>query len=148
MADEDPKLGRPPREFTEKEVRQVMALARCHCPDDEIAAFLECGETTVKRHFGPLLKECRLQGRANLRAWQFREAEKGVPTMLIWLGKQLLGQRDRHDVNVTNEAEEAYKRQLAEMSPQQLAQLAEKEVADLRAKTTVLANVPDIDQPN
>ena len=30
-----------------------------------------------------------------------REAQTGNPTMLIWLGKQLLGQRDKHELEQT-----------------------------------------------
>jgi hypothetical protein len=31
-----------------------------------------------------------------LRRLQWKGAEAGNPTMLIWLGKQMLGQRDSH----------------------------------------------------
>jgi hypothetical protein len=30
---------------------------------------------------------------------QFKAAEAGNPTMLIWLGKQYLGQSDKQDLN-------------------------------------------------
>ena len=33
--------------------------------------------------------------RGQLRQWQWKCAEKGNPTMLIWLGKQYLGQSDK-----------------------------------------------------
>jgi hypothetical protein len=69
-------------------------MARCHCPDSEIAACFGVGENTIKLHFGPLIKEQREIGKKNLRAKQYRLAMKGDRTMLIWLGKQLLKQRD------------------------------------------------------
>lgn len=82
-------------QFTQKEIEQIKTLARCHCPDSEIAAYMECGENTIKRRFGPLIKEQREVGKSNIRAKQFRLAMEGDKTMLVWLGKQLLGQRER-----------------------------------------------------
>jgi hypothetical protein len=90
--------GRPKKTFTEKDIEQIKVLARCHCPDTEIAAFMGVAERTIQRHFGALLKEEREAGRANLRSWQFAAAQRGNITMMIWLGKQLLGQRDKSDV--------------------------------------------------
>ena len=86
--------GRPPKEFTEDQVELIKTLARCHCPDSEIAAAVGCGENTIKRHFGPLISEQREIGKSNIRAKQFRMAMKGDRTMLIWIGKQILNQRE------------------------------------------------------
>jgi hypothetical protein len=36
-------------------------------------------------------------GRASLRSAQFKAALAGNPTMLIWMGKQLLGQKDKQE---------------------------------------------------
>jgi len=36
--------------------------------------------------------------KVSLRRWQVRKARQGNVQMLIWLGKQLLGQRDKHDL--------------------------------------------------
>lgn len=96
-------MGRPKKEFTERDINQLKVLARCHCPDSEIAAFMECGESTIKRDFGPLLKEMREAGKANLRAKQYELAMKGDKTMLVWLGKQILGQRDRQELSTAAE---------------------------------------------
>lgn len=99
-------MARPRKEFSEKDIDQMKALARCHCPDDEIAAFIGCGESTLKRRYGPVLKEERKAGLANIRAWQYQAAKKGNPTMLIWLGKQLLKQSDKIEssISVTDES--------------------------------------------
>lgn len=94
------KVGRPKRSFSDKDINQIKVLARCHCPDSEIAAFMECGEKTIQRHFGPLVKEMREAGKANIRAKQFELAMKGDKTMLIWVGKQILGQRDRFNQEI------------------------------------------------
>ena len=86
--------GRPPKEFTEDQVELIKTLARCHCPDSEIAAAIGCGEATLQRHFDALLKEQREIGKSNIRAKQFRMAMNGDRTMLIWIGKQILNQRE------------------------------------------------------
>ena len=85
------KPGRPPKDVREREVRN---LAKVGCTDDEIAALLDCGETTIKRRFGPALKRGRAEARVSLRREQFQLALAGNVTMLIWLGKQLLGQKN------------------------------------------------------
>jgi hypothetical protein len=40
-------------------------------------------------------------GRTTLRRLQWQKAQTGDSTMLIWLGKQMLGQRDKADVDAT-----------------------------------------------
>lgn len=80
--------------LSDKELEQMKTLARCHCPDSEIAAYIGCSESTLARRFGPLLKECREAGRANLRAKQYQLALAGNVPLLIWVGKQILGQRE------------------------------------------------------
>lgn len=89
-------MGRPRRkiDLSEKEIDQLKTLARCHCTDKEIAAYCGLPETILQRYFGATLKEQRDVGRSNLRAKQFKMAMEGNVTMLIWLGKQILGQRD------------------------------------------------------
>ncbi len=94
-----PKSGKTAKkEFSEKDIEQIKVLARCHCPDSEIAAFMECGESTLARHFGPLLKEWREAGKSNIRAKQYQMAMQGDRAMLIWVGKQILGQREKTDI--------------------------------------------------
>jgi AraC-like DNA-binding protein len=92
-------MGRKIYEFDERTVSQIKALARCHCPDHEIAAFAGCSERTLKRRFRKILHEERQKGIANLRAKQYELAMKGDKTMLVWVGKQIAGQSDkvRHD---------------------------------------------------
>lgn len=45
--------------------------------------------------------EKKSKGDAQLKIKQYSEAMGGDRGMLIWLGKQRLGQRENHDVNVT-----------------------------------------------
>lgn len=85
------KTGRPAKDI---KPREVLSLATVGCTDAEIAVLLDCGETTIKRRFGPALKRGRAEARVSLRREQFRLALAGNATMLIWLGKQLLGQKN------------------------------------------------------
>ena len=43
------------------------------------------------------IDEARESGKATLRRLQWQRATAGSDTMCIWLGKQLLGQRDRQE---------------------------------------------------
>lgn len=57
----------------------------------------------------PVLQHAMAKGRGvgkvTLRRLQWDGAKKGNATMLIWLGKQLLGQRDKQDVRIEEAAE-------------------------------------------
>jgi hypothetical protein len=77
------------------------------CTQEEIAAVLEIGARTFYDHLAvdAELREAiaigRERGRVTLRRLQWEQAKAGNPAMLIWLGKQLLGQRDKHEVEQT-----------------------------------------------
>lgn len=100
--------GRPKHQFTDTQVEQIKTLARCHCPDNEIAAFMGVSENTIQRHFGALLKESRDAGKCNIRAKQYRLAMDGNVSLLIWLGKQLLKQSDKIQWDITSIPEEKF----------------------------------------
>jgi len=40
-------------------------------------------------------------GRSSLRRMQWKAAENGDKTMLVWLGKQYLGQRDKQETEIS-----------------------------------------------
>lgn len=50
---------------------------------------------------GELLEAGKAIGKTSLRRKQFAEAMKGNTTMLVWLGKQYLDQKDKHEVAQT-----------------------------------------------
>lgn len=98
------KRGRPKFQFTDDHVRAIRGMARCHCPDHEIALVIGCDEATLKRNFAPVLKEERANGVKNIRAAQYRLAmgdeKRKIPpdkTMLIFLGKVLCKQVEARD---------------------------------------------------
>ena len=125
-ADHRRSAGRPSKEFN---LKQVEALATAQCTDREIAAVLGCSRSTLAVHkrededFRTAIKRGRESGKASLRRLQWRAAQAGSTTMQIWLGKQWLGQRDRHEVEQTGEVTYTHR----PTTPQEARQVLEQE---------------------
>lgn len=81
---------------------QVLTLAKIHCTYEEIAAVVGCSTDTLKRRFAERIEKGREEGKSSLRRMQWSQAMKGDRTLLIWLGKQHLGQADESRVKVGN----------------------------------------------
>jgi hypothetical protein len=102
--------GLPPTNKIDLDTAQVaiQLMAEMQCTDAEIAARMGCCPETIKRRkanepeFREMLDKHRALGKATLREKQWRKAENGNITMLIWLGKQYLGQSDRSDLTSSN----------------------------------------------
>lgn len=92
MDKEVKKVGRPRKEIDEK---QLQKLASMLCTMEEMGAFFDCSVDTLERNFADTIKKGRNLGKMSLRRMQFEKAQSGNTTMLIWLGKQILGQKDR-----------------------------------------------------
>jgi hypothetical protein len=84
-------MARPKKEIDEK---QVIELAKINCTMGEMAAVLGCSVDTLERRFAEVIKEGREQGKMSLKRKQYEVAMSGNVSMLIWLGKNTLGQRD------------------------------------------------------
>lgn len=84
------------RPRTKIDVAQLEKLAAIHCTNEEIAAVLGCSSDTLTRRFAEHIKKGKANGRASLRRQQWALAQNNNATMLIWLGKQLLGQTDKN----------------------------------------------------
>lgn len=63
----------------------------------EMAAVLDVSEDTLQRNYGEVMRVGKEKCRASIRRKQFELAMAGNATMLIWLGKQMLGQKERID---------------------------------------------------
>lgn len=87
--------GRPKTEVNED---VVIALASIGCTGEEIATYLGCSRTTIFARFSDCLEKGHTDQRVSLRRKQFELAMQGDKTMLVWLGKQYLGQADRREV--------------------------------------------------
>ena len=91
--------GRP-RKPIKLSGEQIEQLASIGCTDEEIANLADVSELTLRRYFQPQLKKGRSMLRVRLRRQQIKMAlDDNNVTMAIWLGKQYLGQRDRHEVS-------------------------------------------------
>ena len=81
----------------------VRSMAEIQCTHEEIAHVVGCSVDTLTRHgFAELINKARETGKSSLRRQQYQAAMNGNPTMLIWLGKQYLGQRDKSEVETTH----------------------------------------------
>jgi hypothetical protein len=94
------KMGRPKIEIDWKVLE---ALCQVQCTYEEISAVLKVSIPTIQRRlkkefnttFEGYFKKHAANGKVSLRRAQFKAAMAGNTTMLVWLGKQNLGQRDQ-----------------------------------------------------
>jgi len=91
-------MGRPKIQIDEMEVEKLAAM---HCSAREIAAFFSVSVDTIDRRFADTMAKGRQKGRAKLRRLQWEAAVKGNVVMQIWLGKNLLGQSDKQEQDIT-----------------------------------------------
>jgi DNA-binding CsgD family transcriptional regulator len=80
--------------------RQVERMAGYGLTNKEIAEVLGYDENTLKRHFEIFLTKGRVNLKERLKRKQIAVALQGNVTMLIWLGKQYLEQKEQsQDLN-------------------------------------------------
>ena len=86
-------MARPKKNIRAKTVYE---LARLGCTNEEMGRVLDCDATTIARRFPVEIERGWADVKVRLRRNQLETAlKKGSVPMLIWLGKQLLGQTDR-----------------------------------------------------
>ncbi|HUB66649.1 MAG TPA: hypothetical protein VL981_04110 [Candidatus Methylacidiphilales bacterium] len=91
-----PGAGRKPVEFDLVELEKLCSL---QCTNEELAAWFNCSVRTIELYskkpgFSEVMTRGRAKGRISVRRAQMKLLEAGNATMGVWLGKQLLGQRD------------------------------------------------------
>jgi hypothetical protein len=96
MSDTPKKAGRPKLEI---DGALVEKLAGIGCPNKEIAAIVGCSVDTLDRHFADIIAKGRENGKTRLRKKQIEVALAGNVTMLIFLGKNMLGQADKQEIS-------------------------------------------------
>lgn len=73
---------------------EVETMAKIGCTDREIAEHFGINDQTLRRVFVDFLIKGRSELKQRLRQAQLKVAFDGNPTMLIFLGKNILGQAD------------------------------------------------------
>ena len=76
-------------------------LASLMCTQAEIASYLGCSLALLEhdKEFQKVHRRGLDKGKMSVRRMQYRSAEEGNATMLIWLGKQYLDQKDKQEVD-------------------------------------------------
>ena len=113
------KTGNKPKELVAVEVRgyqigrgirrrvvnpdDVYKLAQLGCTTKEIARWFDVPENTLKDNFRIIIEKGREDLKQTLRMAQIKLALGGNAVMLIWLGKNMLGQSDNPLNNDSNQ---------------------------------------------
>ena len=93
-------IPRPGRQ-SNLDLKVVEGMAFAGATNCEIADFCGVVEGTIRKRCGPLLVKSRAALKTRLRRAQITAALGGNPALLIWLGKQMLGQVEKHEHEVT-----------------------------------------------
>lgn len=95
-------MARPRKEI---DGEQVYKLARLGCTQDEIADFFGVDQATISRRFASEFSRARSACKMSLRrAQMYRAVRDRSDSMLIHLGKQMLGQSDKVEAEVRSES--------------------------------------------
>ena len=98
--------GRPPIVLDAEQLNTLDALAGIQCTYEEISAVMGISVDTLSRNYADRIEKGRERGKQSLRRAQFTTALGDAsqkrppnPTMLIWLGKNVLGQADKQELS-------------------------------------------------
>lgn len=92
--DEAPKKKKGRVRVVDVDREEIWKLARIGCTLKEMAFMTGIHEDTIKKHFAKEIEHGQSTGKRALRRKQFDKAMEGSDRMLIWLGKQLLSQKE------------------------------------------------------
>ena len=99
MAKKKKSVGRPKK--YNLDTHQIEQLAGFGCSNTEMASFFGCSPDLLEKSYSEYLSKGRDSGKIRLRQYQWASAKKGNVAMLIWLGKQILGQSDKQEITTT-----------------------------------------------
>ena len=85
------------------DTKQVQKLASLGCTNKEISEFFGCSADLLEKSYSEYITKGRAEQKMRLRQLQWKSAEKGNVSMLIFLGKNILGQQDRLEENQLEE---------------------------------------------
>lgn len=98
-------VGGRPREVIDLD--ELTKLCALQCTQADIASWFGVSRPTIERRvaedpeFREAMERGYARGRISLRRRQIQRAEAGGDVMLIWLGKQYLGQTDRVESRIS-----------------------------------------------
>ena len=103
------KTGRPKKEINKDEFEKLCSIM---CTEEEICSWFNISDKTLTRwcketydmSFSDAFKVYSANGIISLRRTQFKLAEKSY-AMAIFLGKQYLGQKDYHGIEIGSQEE-------------------------------------------
>lgn len=93
-------MARPRLEIDEDTVEK---LASIMCTMEEMSHILGCSVDTLERRFADVINKGRNNGKMSLRRWQWEACKKGNSALLIWMGKQHLGQKEKLESDISVE---------------------------------------------
>ena len=107
------KRGRPQKMIDQEQFEKLCGL---QCTLDEFCCYFNCDnktlekwcKTTYKMNFSEIFKLKKGKGKISLRRKQFEVALSGNPTMLIWLGRNMLGQTDKYEIEQTVSVDDGF----------------------------------------
>lgn len=123
------RIGRPPKPI---DWDVFDGLCELQCTQVEIASWFDMTVDTIHKRvqdekrvpYSEYYEEKASKGCISLRRKQWQVAMKGDKTMLIWLGKQYLSQKENQDFDV-----KLYLKQLTGKSDQELAKEKQELIA-------------------
>lgn len=89
--------ARAGRKATPIDLIELEKLCSLQCSDEEIAAWFSVSVRTIQNRraqpkFGDVMRRGKAKGKISVRRAQMRLVEAGNVPMIVWLGKNLLGQ--------------------------------------------------------
>jgi hypothetical protein len=94
--------GQPKKFLKVDQEQQIKALAAIGCTNREIATVIGLNRETLEQRYGDLILTGKERMNVSLRRRQLAKAvDEGNTAMLIWMGKQYLGQAENPAQNLT-----------------------------------------------
>ena len=121
------KMGRKPVDVSGDKVEMLSSFG---CSTVEIARLHNCSEATIRTKFKEELERGRESMKIKLRQLQWKTAEQGSNAMLIFLGKQYLGQSDRNEFELVGNLEGLLKECGYEESPIEKKSIKQREALE------------------
>lgn len=87
------------------QIEQVKLLGMLHATQKEMAQWFGLSQSTIEGYmadkegeFYKVFTKAQSETSISLRRLQLAKAQAGDSTMMIWLGKQILGQKEKSDI--------------------------------------------------